>query len=543
MQPHNHTCEGEPVASIKAKSAEDGARHAIGELYETLEKHLAFYKRMAKLYSAQSFTESCEQLKTLLAILFNYRLMKVIAWDAASHAYKTIMSTGTPQEDEVFRCEDVMLEWGAESHSASIVPLEEYEQRALGVCSMLILPIRGGQKPHGVIVAWGNIDPTASSRLLMQSLDILSKAFGGILENITVTQRYQRTTNIMDDIIESVPHAILAIGPDDRVLTCNRNAEFLLDFKRAFVIGEKLADVLPHSIAETMSRLALSAISGNEAIDYELEYELPQSGTVTMGISTSELHDKDGRPRGVLFICRDMSLSREVQKLRELDQMKNEFVHTVSHELKTPLTAIMGGSEILAEDKEQFTPQQREILDIVLQNSHRLRELINDLLDLSRLETGRLSLERMPCDLYALAQEVACMFINNQNHCEVGIREPKDLPILSGDQEKLKQVLQNIIGNAVKYSPDGGSVAVWFEASDGKLSVNVKDHGIGIPKEHLPFIWDKFYRVDSTTTANIDGTGLGLAITKHIVELHGGTVGVTSEPGCGSTFTVTLPAA
>jgi two-component system sensor histidine kinase ResE len=308
------------------------------------------------------------------------------------------------------------------------------------------------------------------------------------------------------------------------------------------MLGEKLSDMLPPAISLPMTTLALSAISGNEEIDYELECALPRDEQITMGISASQLHDKDGRVRGALFICRDMSLSREVQKLRELDQMKNEFVHTVSHELKTPLTAIMGGSELLAEERDKFSAQDAEILDIIIDNSHRLKELINDLLDLSRLETGRLSLDRLPCDLHSLAAEVACLFTDNKNGCEVVLRQPEKFPVISGDPDKLKQVLQNILGNAVKYSPNGGIVQVWFESTDNRVSIHIKDQGIGIPKDQLPFIWDKFYRVDSTTTSSIEGTGLGLAITKHIVELHGGTVGAASELGEGSTFTVTLPA-
>lgn len=532
------------MSDLKTTGATDMSTttYIHAELYKTLEKHLVFYKHMARLYSAQSVPEICEHLKKLLSELVNYRLVKVLAWDSMRNAYDTIMTTGSPREDGIFNCEQAMLDWGAESDGTCVVPVEDEVQLRLGARSMLIIPVRGSQKALGVIIVWCDMDPTGSNRLMMQSLDILGKAFGGVLENITLTQRYQRTANMMDDIIESVPHAIIAVNADDRVIACNRNAEFLFDFKRAFMLGEKLSDMLPPAISLPMTTLALSAISGNEEIDYELEYALPHDEQITMGISASQLHDKDGRVRGALFICRDMSLSREVQKLRELDLMKNEFVHTVSHELKTPLTAIMGGSELLAEERDKFSAQDAEILDIIIDNSHRLKELINDLLDLSRLETGRLSLDRLPCDLHSLAAEVACLFTNNKNGCEVILRQPEKLPVISGDPDKLKQVLQNILGNAVKYSPNGGIVQVWFESTDNRVSIHIKDQGIGIPKDQLPFIWDKFYRVDSTTTSSIEGTGLGLAITKHIVELHGGTVGAASELGEGSTFTVTLPA-
>lgn len=516
------------------------ARAASG-LYETLERHMTFYKRIARLYSAESLPEVCDKMKDLLSDLLRCRFMKVLLWNPALNRYDTAMATGDRKERKRFYCEQPLLDWAMESNFASIVPVEDDVLLGEGARSMLLIPVHGRQKGLGAVIVWGDLEATESNPLLLQSLDILGKSVGGIVENISLTLRFQRTTNMLDDILESVPHAILAVGADNRVITCNRNAEFLFDFKRAFVLGEVLDELLPQKAAAAMSSLFLSAISGNEEVDYELDYDLPNGSDVTMGISTSQLHDKDGRVRGVLFICRDMSLSREVLKLRELDQMKNEFVHTVSHELKTPLTAIMGGAEMLNEDRDQFNEQQREILDIVVQNGHRLKELINDLLDLSRLETGRLSLERMPCDLYTIATEVACMFIGNKNQCSVTVSPPERLPIVSADPDKIRQVFQNIIGNAVKYSPQGGDVAVSFTHDGQAVAAAVTDHGIGMPTDQLPFIWDKFYRVDSSTTANIEGTGLGLAITRHIVELHGGAVSVKSEIGKGSTFTFSIP--
>jgi two-component system phosphate regulon sensor histidine kinase PhoR len=535
----NKGTTGPSTGTLEPKARTSALRGA--DLFDTLERHIIFYKRIARLYAAGSITEVCEKLEPILAGLVKYRFMKVLLWDSALNRYYTAMATGGREERERFHCEQAILEWAMGSSFASVVPIEDDELLRRGARSLLLLPIHGRQKGLGIIVVWGDLDATDSNPLLLQSLDILGKSFGGIMENISLTQRYQHTANMLDDIIESVPHAMIAVDEDNRIISCNRNAEFLFDFKRAFILGEQLKDILPPQISQAMASLAISAVSGNEQIDYELDYTLPDNSEITMGISASQLHDRDGRVRGALFICRDMSLSREVLKLRELDQMKNEFVHTVSHELKTPLTAIMGGSEILGEDDDQLDEQQREILDIITQNACRLKELINDLLDLSKLETGRLSLDFLPCDLYSIAAEVTCLFSKNKNDCEIIVDALEDLPAVSGDPDKLRQVFQNIIGNAVKYSPRGGEVNVSFEWNSENATAKVTDRGIGIPKDQLPFIWDKFYRVDSSTTSNIEGTGLGLAITRHIVELHGGSVDVTSEPGRGSTFSFSMP--
>ena len=231
----------------------------------------------------------------------------------------------------------------------------------------------------------------------------------------------------------------------------------------------------------------------------------------------------------------------EVQKLRELDRMKSEFVHTVSHELKTPLTAILGGTEVLQTERDSFTPEQLEMLDIIDQGGKRLHALIMDLLDLSRLESGRVGLERSETDLDAVMREAAEGVRHKNPKCSLQLEVAPDLPTTMADGDKLKQVFENLIGNALKYSPKGGEVSARLWQEGDTLRFAVKDHGIGIAAEHIPLLFDKFYRVDSSTTAEIEGTGLGLAIVKHIIELHEGQLTVESAPGKGSTFGFTLP--
>ena len=193
------------------------------------------------------------------------------------------------------------------------------------------------------------------------------------------------------------------------------------------------------------------------------------------------------------------------------------------------------------EIRDELSEDFAEILDILVDGAERLKELITNLLDMSRLQTGRMVLDKCPCDLRLSVDEIAGMLEHNKNGCKLVVNSPDDLPEVSADYEKLKQVFQNFIGNAVKYSPGGGAININIEAIGEKAVVTIADHGLGMPKEQLPFIFDKFFRVDSSTTASIEGTGLGLSIAKHIIELHSGTVNVTSTVGEGSIFTIKLP--
>jgi signal transduction histidine kinase len=246
-------------------------------------------------------------------------------------------------------------------------------------------------------------------------------------------------------------------------------------------------------------------------------------------------------PIGVLFIGRDLALSREVDKLRRLDQLKDEFVHTVSHELKTPLTAILGGTEILMLDLQRLEPDQRELLQIVDEGSRRLRTLIDDLLDLSRLEGGRVELYLSDEQLSQIAdQTIHFLAARGPHRVE---REYRSVPRVRVDRDKIRQVFENLLSNAIKYSPGGGAITIRITQTEGgeAIQVDIADQGIGIARDQQAKVFEKFYRVDASTTAQVEGTGLGLSITQHLVELHGGKIWLDSAPGRGSTFSFTIP--
>ncbi len=236
----------------------------------------------------------------------------------------------------------------------------------------------------------------------------------------------------------------------------------------------------------------------------------------------------------------------DVTAEREIAVMKNEFVSTVSHELRTPLTSIKGYVDLIVEGEAgDINDIQREFLQIVQENSDRLVSLINDLLDISRIESGRIHLKVEPldvADVLAGAVETFAALAETAG-VKLVLKEPKAMQPVAGDRDRVGQVLLNLVSNAIKYSPDGGTVVVSARRSGDTVAFSVKDTGIGIEKDDQENLFTKFYRVDSSLTREIGGTGLGLSICKSIVELLGGRVWVRSEPGKGSTFSFSLPVA
>ncbi len=250
--------------------------------------------------------------------------------------------------------------------------------------------------------------------------------------------------------------------------------------------------------------------------------------------------DERGKAVGVATILHD------VTELKRLEQMRSDFVANVSHELRTPLTSIKGFVETLSEGAIEDPQAAAQFLQIIGQETERMVAIVNDLLELSRIEAGD---QDWKPDLVDIAKVVnhsvaACGPQAQAKHITMDKVIESDLPSVRGEESMLLQVFINLVDNAVKYTPEGGHVTVNVEPDGGnKLRVHVADNGFGIPKKHLPRIFERFYRVDKGRSRNMGGTGLGLSIVKHIVEKHHGSISVKSEVGEGTTFTVTLPTA
>jgi PAS domain S-box-containing protein len=237
-----------------------------------------------------------------------------------------------------------------------------------------------------------------------------------------------------------------------------------------------------------------------------------------------------------------MVMMQNITQRKEVERLKDEFISTVSHELRTPLTSLRGFAELMLE--REFPPdKRRRFLSIIHGETVRLTNLINDFLDLQRMESGRQIYHLDRVDMLELLRESIALFQEADSKHTLHLEAADALPPVAADKDRLRQVLSNLISNAIKFSPGGGTVTVGGRRGGTQLTVWVADQGVGIPPEAISRLFSKFFRVDSDQTRSIGGTGLGLALVKEIVEAHQGRIWVESEPDCGSTFYFTLPIA
>jgi two-component system sensor histidine kinase BaeS len=238
-------------------------------------------------------------------------------------------------------------------------------------------------------------------------------------------------------------------------------------------------------------------------------------------------------------------LQRRAGERDQLDRMKDEFVLTASHELRSPLTSVQGFAEILMLERERLSSKQADTVEIILDNSRHLVRLLNDLLDLARSDAGQLKIEPAPTEPATLVAD-AVRAIRSQVEARgqtLSEEVEPGLPSVAADRDRIRQVMVNLLANANEYCPEGAEIGVRARRAGDEVEISVIDDGPGIPKEQLEHIFERFTRGDAGMTQRVGGTGLGLAISKSLVELHGGTIAAESTPGGGSTFSFHLPAA
>jgi signal transduction histidine kinase/CHASE3 domain sensor protein len=396
---------------------------------------------------------------------------------------------------------------------------------ALPVQEELYVPILFGADALGII-ALGRTAATPFDSETQTVAELLSAQAAAALSNALAFERLEMAYGNLDAVLGSTGEGIRLTDLTGAEVLVNNQFFRLLGVEPGSPIPEAAATVLqqdaPRSLQRTRTRLELTA---------------PQKAV--LALETEPALDRHGRHVGRVTVLRDVTQETEV------DRMKTEFISTVSHELRTPLTAIRGYVDLILEgDAGEISAEQCDYLQVVRASSLRLGQLINDLLDVEKIEHGRVQFAREPVSLTQVVQEVAQTFrmLAAEKELTFAVRMPEKLPPVNGDHGRLVQVVSNLVSNAIKYTKSGG-VAIEAYANQGDhVSITVRDTGIGIPREARSQLFNKFYRVDNQYTREVGGTGLGLAIARAIVREHGGEIEVASEIGQGSAFTVTLPA-
>ena len=316
------------------------------------------------------------------------------------------------------------------------------------------------------------------------------------------------------------------------------------DPQEVIVRAKALSVELATPITPGFEALVFKASRGIEDI-YELTYIRKDGSRFPAVVSVTALRDAQNAIIGYLLIGTDNTARKQAIELEYANRMKSEFLANMSHELRTPLNGIIGFTEFLIDEKPgPLRPKQKEYLGDVLNSARHLLQLINDVLDLAKVEAGKMELHPETFPVRKAVEEVTAVIkgIAQKKHIALGIEVSDGLDAVTLDQHKFKQVLYNLLSNAVKFTDEGGQVAIHARRLDPhRLEVQVRDTGIGIKAEDINRLFTEFEQLDSGTARRFEGTGLGLALTKKIIEFQGGRIGVQSEPGKGSVFTVVLP--
>lgn len=343
-----------------------------------------------------------------------------------------------------------------------------------------------------------------------------------------------RQRNELEAVLASMVEGLLAVDMDERVMRLNRAAAVFLDASADGAVGRSIQEIVRNPELQQFVKRALSSA---EPVEGEIALRGPL-GDRFLQTHGAELRDAEGRRIGAVIVLNDIT------RLQRLEEVRRDFVANVSHELKTPITSIKGFIETLRDGSAHEAEDAKKFIDIIAKQADRMNSIIEDLLFLSRLEQngkrGGVSLERLPLRGVLLEAIEIC----GRKAREKGVALELDCPEgveAAINPALIEQAVVNLVDNAVTYSESGGSIEISARREGDELLIDVVDHGCGIEREHLPRIFERFYRVDKARSRKLGGTGLGLSIVKHIAQAHGGSVSVESAPGKGSVFSVHLP--
>lgn len=363
-------------------------------------------------------------------------------------------------------------------------------------------------------------------------IDLVEKSLAELLlhQQAQIAEGTQEK-NKLTAILTGMAEGVIACNTNTHIMLTNRAVEELFQIQAKDIQGKMFLEAIRNNdLAEILSQV----LQTGKPWCQEISILLPVQKNFM--IQASPLF-QESRVSGAVMVLHDIT------ELKHLENVRKEFISNVSHELKTPLTSIKGFIETLLAGAMEDKNNNRRFLSIIQDHADRLGKLINDILELSKLESKEIQLDFKPIDLPEIIRKTVETFTpqltKNKVTCSVNIKGP--LPKVQADHDKISQVLINLIDNAIKFNKEKGAITITAELQPAFLKVSIHDTGIGLPDTDLPRIFERFYRVDKARSRDLGGTGLGLSIVKHIIEAHHGQVGVESIQEQGSTFWFTLP--
>ena len=370
------------------------------------------------------------------------------------------------------------------------------------------------------------------SLIVLDPIGIVATTFQHILENVHKTNRQlQEAHGEIQAIFDTVGSALLVVDPQRRIISFNNQAKQILVGHDGNFVGELCCQAICQSDPAPEQCVFLQVMkSGREAT-----------------IRGRQLHERFfDVVAGPIFdeqkqVTHVVMAYHEVTEALRIEKMKSEFVSTAAHELRTPLATIMGYADLLINSPELIKDKTRDYLELIMGRAEHLSHIVSDLLDISRIEAGEgLKLVFEPCRLDALCHEVALAHEDLSAFHPIEFDLPADGAVIEGDRFALAQIVENLISNAIKYSPQGGAIRIALRDQGHACELAVTDNGIGMSMEQVKLIFEKFYRANSSN-ASIPGTGLGMTIVKYLVDAHQGHISIDSAVGSGTTVRICFP--
>ncbi len=412
-----------------------------------------------------------------------------------------------------------------------IVPSPHESQH--GAQPDLVIPVSSGSSKLGELIVGSKPEMTEADRKFLHTF---ANTIAVILQNDILLSSIRHEGATLNAVLESMSDAIVLIDTEQDVVYANRRMSEMFHIPL-----QELLKMTEHSL--------FAAVIGSRPDNQELfrEWSRKHSGAVKFKLFTAQ-----GKERYILLSSFEVSgentvfgrgyVWRDITKEHEIDSLKNDLISLASHEFKTPITSIKGGVEtLLRSDTEWEESFKRELLEGIHEDIGRIQGLIDDWLDISKIEAGAMRIERQPLRVSAVLEAAIGRLPKTSEETTFDVSLAPDLPLIYADKLRLEQVFVNLFNNAVRYNDNSPLIRVTAEADRYFVIIHVSDNGIGIPSEHLEHIFDRFYRVDISSSRQTGGTGLGLAICAGIIEAHGGEIRVTSVQGEGSTFSLFIP--
>lgn len=398
------------------------------------------------------------------------------------------------------------------------------------VRSLMVIPLYA----KGEVIGTINVDdnrPNAFGPTQERLLAITAAQAGILIENARLFARVSAERQQIQAIIQHMADGLILIDSVGKIVTCNRTLAMMLEMHPGQIIGQKIdAPNLHPNLA------GITATTTHEARTGVLAKEVTIKDR-TFRVFATKMFGEDERLIGEVRVVHD--ITRE----RELERLKDEFISTISHELRTPLFSIQGFARILSEENDLDDATRKGFLSTIQRQATQLSDMVSNLLDISRFDEGKLELAKEQVNILAMTHQAILKLqgFAHQEQVTIETNFPESVPSVVGDQRRLEQVLTNLIGNAIKFTPQGGSVTITIIVSKKRIHISVKDTGIGIPAEALEHIFARYYQVENSDERLARGSGLGLYIAQKIIESHGGTIWADSTVDEGSTFHFTIP--